>query len=193
MKLLHLDSSILGEHSVSRQLTAEIVARWQAAIPGLQVRHRDLDGDAAVVHLSSRSLAAADELEQARSEQVLQEFLDADVVVLGAPMYNFGIPSSLKAWIDRIAVKGRTFRYTAEGPEGLARGKRIVVAASAGGEHGGQPSDFVEPYLRHLFGFLGVEDVGFVRADGVNLSPEHRAQAIDRALATLSAPVREAA
>jgi len=192
MKLLHLDSSVLGDQSVSRQLTGAIVARWQARVRGLEVQSRDLDRDS-LPHLSGQALAGQDELERARGEAVLQQFLDADVIVLGAPMYNFGIPSSLKAWIDRIAVNGRTFRYTADGPEGLARGKRVIIAASAGGEHSGQPTDFVEPYLRQVFGFLGVTDIEFVRADGVGLSPDHRAASIADALAHLPEPLREAA
>jgi len=192
MKLLHLDSSVLGEHSVSRQLTEAIVARWQARMPGLEVEYRDLEQDP-LPHLAGKSLARGDELERARAEAVLQQFLDADVIVLGAPMYNFGIPSTLKAWIDRIAVNGRTFRYTAQGPEGLARGKRVIVVASAGGLHGGQPTDFVEPYLRQVLGFLGITDLEVVRADGIGLSPDHRAASIADALAHLPEPVREAA
>ena len=171
MKLLHVDSSVLGDQSVSRELTAAIVARWRAALPGLEVTVRDLARDP-LPHLSAASLAGEDALEAARAEAALREFLDADVVVLGAPMYNFGIPSTLKAWIDRLAVPGRTFRYTAEGPEGLAGGKRVIVVASAGGAHAGQPTDFVEPYLRQVLGFFGIGDVEFVRADGVALSPD---------------------
>lgn len=192
MTLLHLDSSALGDHSVSRQLTAAIVARWQARVPGLDVQYRDLDRDP-LPHLSAQTLAGTDELERVRGEAVLQQFLEADVIVLGAPMYNFGIPSSLKAWIDRVAVNGRTFRYTAHGPEGLARGKRVIVAASAGGPHGGQPTDFVEPYLRQVFGFLGITDLEFVRADGVGVSPGQREASIAHALGHLPEPLRKAA
>src|SRR5690606_29063030 len=131
MKLLHVDSSVLGDQSVSRELTAAIVTRWRAAMPGLEVTVRDLARDP-LPHLSAASLAGEDALEAARAEAALREFLDADVVVIGAPMYNFGIPSTLKAWIDRLAVPGRTFRYTTGGPEGLAGGKRVIVVASAG-------------------------------------------------------------
>jgi FMN-dependent NADH-azoreductase len=110
---------------------------------------------------------------------MLEEFLAADVVVIGAPMYNFAIPSQLKAWIDRIAVRGRTFRYTPNGPEGLAGGKRVVVAGSYGGVHPADaPSNFIEPYLRFLFGFLGVDDVAFVTAEGLGVSPEQREAAL---------------
>ncbi len=192
MKLLHVDSSLLGDQSVSRELTAAVVARWRVALPGLEVTVRDLARDP-LPHLSATSLAGEDALEAARAEAALREFLDADVVVVGAPMYNFGIPSTLKAWIDRLAVRGRTFRYTADGPEGLAGGKRVIVVASAGGAHAGQPTDFVEPYLRQVLGFFGIVDLEFVRADGVALSPEQRAAAIDGALAVLPVPEREAA
>ena len=111
----------------------------------------------------------------------------------GAPVYSFGIASTLKAWVDRVAVNGRTFRYTTSGPEGLAGGKRMVIVASAGGQHGGQPTDFVEPYLRQVFGFLGITDIEVVRADGIGMSPEHREAAIAQALGSLPEPLRDAA
>ena len=193
MKLLHIDSSALGANSASRELSAAIVARWQARVPGLSIEYRDLDADP-VPHLAGAILAGADADAAAESEQVLQQFLDADIVVLGAPMYNFSIPSTLKAWIDRIAVAGRTFRYTADGPEGLAGDKQVIVASARGGLHGGAPSDFQEPYLRHLFGFLGIRNVEFVRAEGLGLSPQHRRDALAAAHAGIEArPVPEAA
>ena len=135
VKLLHIDSSILDGNSASRALTAGIVARWRRAMPELQVLHRDLAGTHALSHLDGASLAKSDAAEAARSDRVMEDFLAADVIVLGAPMYNFGIPSQLKAWIDRIAVAGKTFRYTAEGPQGLAGSKQVFVAATYGGMH----------------------------------------------------------
>ena len=192
MKLLHVDSSILGGNSASRELGAAIVARWQAATPGLEVRYRDLAANP-LPHLSGGSLAGTDPAEAAAAAEALQEFLDADVVVVGAPMYNFSIPSTLKAWIDRLAVAGKTFRYTAEGPEGLAGGKKLIVASSRGSFHAGAPSDFQEPYLRFLFGFLGITDVEFVRAEGLNLSPQHRVDGMAAAHASIAAPLAEAA
>ena len=182
VKLLHIDSSILDGNSASRALTAGIVARWRRAMPELQVLHRDLAGTHALSHLDGASLAKSDAAETARSARVMEDFLAADVIVLGAPMYNFGIPSQLKAWIDRIAVAGKTFRYTAEGPQGLAGGKKVIVAATYGGMH---PVDsgrnFVEPYLRQVFAFLGIDDVEFVNAEGLNISPEQRAYALEAA------------
>src|SRR5690606_35371089 len=159
---------------------------------GLSIESRDLDSDP-LPHLGGPALAGADPEATAESEKVLQQFLDADIVVLGAPMYKFSIRSTLKAWIDRIAVAGRTFRYTADGPDGLAGGKRVVIASARGGLHEGAPSDFQEPYLRFLFGFLGITDVEFVRAEGLGLSPQHRSDALAAALAAVEAPLAEAA
>ncbi|KAF1697723.1 FMN-dependent NADH-azoreductase [Pseudoxanthomonas koreensis] len=184
MKLLHIDSSALGPNSVTRELGAAIVAQCLAQQDGL-VEYRDLDQEP-VPHLTGASLAKADPGEAEAAERILQQFLDADVVVVGAPMYNFGIPSTLKAWIDRIAVAGRTFRYTAEGPEGLAGPKKVIVASARGSVHG-VATDFQEPYLRQVFAFLGIDDVEFVRAEGVGLSPQHRAEAIAAAHAGIAA------
>lgn len=183
MKLLHIDSSVLGQGSVTRELTAA-VAQWQQRHAGAEVVYRDLDADP-IQHLDGRALSGADAGAADDAERTLRQFLEADVVVIGAPMYNFGIPSTLKAWIDRIAVAGRTFRYTESGPEGLAGGKRVIVAIGSGGMHAGTPADFIEPYLRKVFGFLGIEDIEFVRAEGVALSPQHRSDAPARALAAI--------
>ncbi|HSR65267.1 MAG TPA: NAD(P)H-dependent oxidoreductase [Xanthomonadaceae bacterium] len=193
MRLLHLDSSALGAGSVTRELSAAIVARWQATVPGLEVAYRDLDSQP-LPHLTGPVLGQADPAVAAESERVLQQFLDADVVVVGAPMYNFGIPSTLKAWIDRIAVAGRTFRYTATGPEGLAGGKRVIVASGRGGVYGdASPADFQEAYLRQVFGFLGIAELEFVRAEGVALGPNERADALAAAQAAIPAPLARAA
>lgn len=131
MKLLHIDSSILGD-SASRAVTREIVSRWQAAVPGIQVNYLDL-GKNALPHFSGSSLAKADELEAARDARVLADFQAADVIVIGAPMYNFTIPTQLQAWIDRVVIAGKTFRYTETGPQGLAGGKKVIVAIARGG------------------------------------------------------------
>jgi len=192
MKLLHIDSSALGANSVTRELSAAVVARWQDHLPGISVEYRDLDADP-IPHLRGSSLAKADPAEAADSDRVMQQFLDADVIVIGAPMYNFSIPSTLKAWIDRVTVAGKTFRYTEKGPEGLAAGKRVIVASSRGGMHHGAPSDFVEPYLTFVLGFIGITDVQFVRAEGVAYSPQHRNDAIAGALSAIPEPLRKAA
>ena len=193
MKLLHIDSSILGEHSASRTLGAAVVAARKAADPTLEVTYRDLAASP-LPHLSAGSLASADPAEAAAAAQVMQEFLEADVVVIGAPMYNFAIPSTLKAWIDRLAVAGKTFRYNAQGmAEGLAGGKQVVVASSRGGFHQSSGMDFQEPYLRHMFGFMGIDDIVFVRAEGLAVSPEQRAASMQDALASIARPAPLAA
>jgi len=195
MNLLHVDASVLGDHSVSRKVSAAIVARLQAANPSLSVTRRDLAADP-IPHLSGLHLAAAQgvetpvhiQAEQAAAQAALAEFLAADVVVIGAPMYNFNIPSQLKAWIDRILIAGKTFRYTAAGPEGLAAGKRVIVAVSRGNFYAGANAgaEHVESYLRVVFGFIGVTDLTFIAADGVQVGPEHRERALAGALQAAS-------
>jgi FMN-dependent NADH-azoreductase len=182
MKLLHVDSSILGAGSVSRELSAEITASEQKRDPQLEVTYRDLAADP-IDHLSGAHIAARDGASpEAAGQAALDEFLAADIVVVGAPMYNFGVPSQLKAWIDRLAVAGKTFRYTEKGSEGLAGGKRLIVASSRGGVYSGESPyaafDHQENYLRGVFGFLGVTDIKFIRAEGVAMGPEHREKAI---------------
>jgi FMN-dependent NADH-azoreductase len=193
MNLLHVDSSILGQQSASRELGSAIVAARKSSTPNLQVTYRDLAATP-LPHLSGGSLAKADPAEAEAAEQVLQEFLAADVVVVGAPMYNFGIPSTLKAWIDRLAVAGRTFRYNEQGmAEGLAGGKQVIVASSRGGFHQTDGADFQEAYLRYIFGFMGITDVEFVRAEGLAVSPEQRAQSMQAARESIGMPLAEAA
>lgn len=193
MKLLHLDASALGAYSVSRGLTAEIVDEFARNHPGLEVTYRDLHA----APLGHWGLPAGENDPAAiEGAKIMDEFLAADVIVIGAPMYNFGITSSLKAWIDRIAVAGKTFHYTANGPEGLAGGKRVIVASTRGGIYSQGPAagmDFQEPYLRAVFGFLGITDVEFVRAEGVAMGDDHKAKAIDGAKAGIGGLLRKAA
>ncbi|WP_296268116.1 FMN-dependent NADH-azoreductase [Pseudomonas sp. UBA6562] len=196
MKLLHIDSSILGEHSASRQLTQQVVQAWQAADPSVEVTYRDLAADA-ISHFSSATLLAAGTAEAARdaaqafeaqlSAQTLAEFLAADAVVIGAPMYNFSVPTQLKAWIDRIAVAGQTFRYTESGPEGLCGGKRVVLVSTAGGLHEGQASGVGhEDFLKVFLGFIGITDLQIVRAQGLAYGPEQRDAAMAAAQAQIA-------
>jgi len=185
VKLLHIDSSILGAGSASRQLTSEIVHRWRSEYPDLEVKYTDLATEE-LPHFSGKSLAAQPSEERARDAATLADFLAADVIVIGAPMYNFSIPSQLKAWIDRVTVAGKTFRYTESGPRGLAGGKKVIVALSRGGVYApNAPGEFAESYLRFLFGFLGIDSVTFVRAEGLALSPEHRRTGINTALTAI--------
>jgi len=193
MKLLHIDSSVLGPHSVSRQVSAAIVDRLRHATPDLDIVYRDLT-TTPLAHLSGPHLAAAQGAapdaallpDIADSKAVLEEFLAADIVVLGAPMYNFTIPSQLKAWIDRVVVGGKTFKYGANGPEGLAGNKRVIVAISRGGFYGaGTPTaalEHLESYLRGVFGFIGIRNPEIISADGIQIGPEHREKALSGAL-----------
>lgn len=193
MKLLHLDTSALGANSVTRELSAAIVARWQDEVPGLTVDYRDLDNNP-LPHLTGPVLSGVDATAKAEGDATMDQFLAADVIVIGAPMYNFGVPSTLKAWIDRVAVAGKTFHYTEKGPEGLVHGKRVIVASGRGGVYGdASPADFQEAYLRQVFGFLGVTDITFVRAEGVAYSPQHRTDAMASAHASIAAPLKQAA
>jgi FMN-dependent NADH-azoreductase len=173
--ILHLDSSINGDNSASRAISRSIVDQLTVERGGADVIHRDLAADP-LPHLTLDAFA---------DTSVLDEFLASDTVVIGAPMYNFGIPSQLKAWIDRIAIAGKTFRYTESGPEGLVGDKRVIIALARGGFYSeGSPTaafEFVERYLRAAFNFLGVEPE-FVIAEGLGVSTEQREQAMSQAL-----------
>jgi len=192
MKLLHVDSSIQGDRSASRAVTREVVARWRATVPDLEVTYLDL-ASLSLPHLSGGSLLRADPSEAEKDARLLEDFLAADVVVIGAPMYNFTVPTQLKAWLDRVLVAGKTFRYTASGPEGLAGGKRVIVAISRGGIYAQNAfGEHVEGYLRDIFAFVGITEVSFVRAEGLAISPESRQKGLDTALAAIPAPQRQA-
>jgi len=195
MNLLHLDSSIMGGNSVSRKLSGAIVARLKAATQDTVVTYRDL-GQSPISHLSGAYLMAARNLEGdhdpalradlVQGNDVLQEFLAAETVVIGVAFYNLTIPSQLKAWIDRIIIAGQTFRYGANGrPEGLAGGKRVILAIARGGFYGpGAPIaayEHAETYLRSAFGFLGITDLEVVAAEGLAVGPEQRHAAITEA------------
>lgn len=191
MNVLHLDSSILGDASASRQLTHAVATAVRAAEPESTLRYRDLAAEE-LTHLSGASLAAAgtpDELRDAAQRQAaalaeatLNEFLAADLLIIGAPMYNFSVPSQLKAWIDRIAVAGKTFRYGPNGAEGLAGGKRVILVSTAGGMHADQPTGVAhEGYLRLVLGFLGITDIEIVRAHGLAMGGDARETAMTAA------------
>ncbi|GAA0241964.1 FMN-dependent NADH-azoreductase [Rhodanobacter caeni] len=194
MKILHIDSSALGTYSVSRQLTADIVAELKRAAPDAVVDYHDLAAQP-LAHWTP--VADAADPAAVLGNKVLEDFLGADVVVVGAPMYNFTISSQLKAWLDRVLVAGKTFRYTANGPEGLAGGKRVIVASSRGGFYGkdsaGAAMDFQEPYLRAAFAFIGIGEVEFVRAEGLAVGDEHKSTALKSAQDAIHTLVAEAA
>lgn len=190
MKLLHIDSAITGEQSVSRKLSADIVGHLKASAPDLEVIYRDLVATP-FGHLTLDDMPAPGE-----STWVLDEFLDADIVVIGAPMYNFTVSSQLKAWIDRILIAGKTFRYGEAGPVGLAGEKRIIVGLSRGGLYSeGAPArehEHAETYLKTVLGFIGVTPE-FVIAEGLLLGDEQRATAVaqaERSITTALTPLR---
>ncbi|CAL8477003.1 FMN-dependent NADH-azoreductase [Caballeronia sp. S22] len=189
MKLLHVDSSILGQGSVSRDLSAHVVATFRDRHPELAVSRLDLAATP-IGHLTAAHLTAAQDapLDDALKSDIalgqvaLEEFLATDIVVIGAPMYNLGVPSQLKAWIDRVSVAGKTFRYGEHGPIGLCGGKRLVIASSRGGVYSDGSAaaffDHQETYLKAAFRFLGITDITFIRAEGVAMGEQARSGAI---------------
>lgn len=181
MTILHIDSSIQSDGSVSRALTAAIVAAIADGSDEPVIHHDLTNEEPAAINPRVGDSPAAD------------EFLAADVIVVGAPMYNLSVPARLKAWIDSISIPRKTFRYTEKGPEGLAGGRKVVVAYASGGFHRGPEEDFVDPYLRSFFRLLGIKDIEVVRAEGVNISEEHRAKAMQAAnteIANIAARIR---
>lgn len=193
MKILQIDSSPLGDASVSRQLTRATVEAWRARHPQAELVYRDLVADAPE-HLTAERLAVikfgkdaeltpAQAEERALIDSIVEEFLSAEIVVIGAPMYNFTIPTQLKSWIDRLLQAGRTFRYGETGPVGLAGGRKVIVVSSRGGIYtaGLEAMDHQEAYLRTALGFIGVTDIEFVRAEGLGYGPEHRDRAVTEA------------
>ncbi|EPF15809.1 FMN-dependent NADH-azoreductase [Cedecea davisae] len=198
--ILHIDTSILGGYSVSRQLSAEIVARQKTLHPNATVIYRDLV-EAPALHLSDKHIAAfqgAEVTDAALGADLavggayIDDLFAADVIVLGVPMYNFSIPSQLKAWIDRVCVAGRTFQYGANGPEGLLpKGKKVFIASSRGGQYtGDSPAAFLEhqeTYLKAVLGFIGLTDVTVIRAEGVSRGDEVKNAALAEAKEQIAA------
>ncbi len=189
MKILHIDSSVTGEKSVSRPLTEQTVAKLKSLHPDAEVVYRDLIADplrhyTAVIRMfgDDKVVTPDQKHELETGKQILEEFQAASTIVIGAPMYNFGIPSQLKAWIDNLAVPGVTFRYTSTGPQGLLGGRKIIIVSTRGGAYGpGSPfeaADFQEKYLKSVFGFLGITDIEVIRAEGVAGGPEKATAAI---------------
>lgn len=184
MKILHLDSSIQAEQSVTRRLSAAIVDRLRKVSPQAVVTYRDLAADP-LPELSPEQLRTP----SAARESALDALLDADTIVIGAPMYNFTIPSQLKAWLDAVVIAGRTFRYSEAGVEGLLGDKRVIIASSRGGVYspGGAMAafDHQETYLRNILGFIGVRDVEVIRAEGVRMGEDTAHRAITDAMASV--------
>lgn len=191
MKLLHIDSSILGEQSVSRMLSRATVQRLKEHNPAIDIIHRDLVA-VPVPHLTGDHLAASPAVmdEIAFGEKLLDEFINADVIVIGVALYNLTISSQLKAWIDRIVIAGKTFRYTENGSEGLAQDKRVILAVARGGQYRqGLPlasSEHAEAYLRSMFAFIGVTKLDVIVAEGLAISEAHRESGMQAAFEAIS-------
>jgi FMN-dependent NADH-azoreductase len=201
--LLLVTSSLFGDASQTRQIAHEYVDTWLRNHPGARVIRRELTPDT-MPHLTQATLGsvmtAADKRtpEQAQlatfADSLIEEIEAADTIVLGAPMYNFTIPTTLKAWIDHVARAGRTFRYGANGPEGLLKGKKVIVVTGRGGVYSGESParalDFQEPYLRAVLGFIGITDVSFVHVEGLNLGAESADSGRARARQAIAALVQ---
>ena len=194
--VLIIESSARQQGSFSRQLTQQFVSQWQAAHPADQVTLRDLALNP-VPHLDANLLGGwmkpeaqrnADEQSSLqRSNELTDELLAADVLMLAAPMYNFAIPSTLKAWLDHVLRAGVTFKYTETGPQGLLTGKKAYVLTARGGLYAGSTSDHQEPYLRQVLAFVGIHDVTFIHAEGMNLGGDFQEKGLNQAKARLSA------
>ncbi len=194
-RVLVIESSARQQGSVSRELTQQFIANWQAAHPADQIQVRDVAAEP-VPHLDATLLGGwmtpseqqteAEKAALARSNQLTDELLAADVLVLAAPMYNFAIPSTLKAWLDHVLRAGITFKYTETGPQGLLTGKRAFVLTARGGIYAGSGLDHQEPYLRQALAFIGIHDVQFIHAEGLNLGAEFSEKGLAQAKAKLA-------
>jgi FMN-dependent NADH-azoreductase len=194
-RVLIIESSARQQGSVSRQLTQQFISQWQAAHPADQITMRDLAINP-VPHLDSTLLGGwmkpaeqRNEVEQLaleRSNQLTDELVAADVLVLAAPMYNFAIPSTLKAWFDHVLRAGVTFKYGETGPQGLLIGKRAYVLTARGGIYAGSSLDHQEPYLRQVLGFVGIHDVTFIHAEGLNMGGDFLEKGLNQAKAKLA-------
>ena len=189
-RVLIIESSARQQDSVSRQLTQTFISQWKAAHPADQITVRDVAVNP-VPHLDINLLggwmtpaaqqSAAEQAALALSNSLTDELLAADVLVLAAPMYNFAIPSTLKAWLDHVLRAGVTFKYTENGPQGLLSGKRAFVLTARGGIYAGSAMDHQEPYLRQALAFIGIHDVSFIHAEGLNLGAEFMQKGLSEA------------
>ncbi|GLQ07428.1 FMN-dependent NADH-azoreductase [Sneathiella chinensis] len=190
VKVLHLKSSILGDAGQSNQLSQRFVDQYLSTVSGSSVTLRDL-GENPVPHLTGEAVVgfglpdaertAAQTAAKELSDALIAELRDHDVLVIGLPMYNFSIPSTLKAWIDYVARVGETFRYTETGPEGLLKGKKAYVIAARGGKYVGTPADTQTSFMKTILGFVGITDVEFIFAEGLNMGDEARTAGLTEA------------
>ncbi|HEX4913250.1 MAG TPA: NAD(P)H-dependent oxidoreductase [Vicinamibacterales bacterium] len=192
--LLQINTSLFAENGQSSKLTQDFVQSWQARHPDGRVVVRDL-AKAPLPHLDAERFGAflakpgartpVQKAIVAESDALIEEIRTADVIVLGLPLYNFGVPSQLKAWIDHVARAGVSFRYTANGPQGLLGGRKLVVFAARGGKYQGTPADTQTGYVRSFFNFIGIDDIEFVYAEGLNMGDDTRRRALDAAAAQI--------
>lgn len=195
MNILHLDSAITADASVSRDLTAKIVAKLKAADPAAEVTYRDLNAGVPAIDTEwFRAIRQTPETPSeaqkriiATSDAYIDDIRRADVLVIGLPVYNFSVTAQLKNWLDQVARAGVTFRYTEAGPEGLMKGKRAIVAYAAAGTPMGSEVDFASGYLRQMLGFIGIDDVTFVAADRLAFDREAGLARAQEALAQIAA------
>ena len=193
--VLIVESSARLQGSFSRQLTHQFISQWKAAHPADPVTVRDLALNP-VPHMDANLLggwmkpeaqrSTAEQASLQRSDELTDELLNADVLVLAAPMYNFAIPSTLKAWLDHVLRAGVTFKYTDTGPQGLLNGKKAYVLTARGGIYAGSTTDHQEPYLRQVLAFIGIHDVTFIHAEGMNLGGDFQEKGLSQAKAKLS-------
>jgi FMN-dependent NADH-azoreductase len=199
--ILVLNSSVLCHASVSRVLVEEAVTRLAHLHPGAMIVHRDL-GAAPIPHLTAATVAGvrgepvtdSELTARALSNELIAELRNADTIVIGAPMYNFSISTGLRAWFDYVLRPGETFGYSVAGPQGLVKGKRVLVIESRGGLYSEGPAkaiDFQEPYLRHLLGFMGLTDITFIHAEKIGFGPDAREAALRAAKGKISTVVVE--
>lgn len=196
MTILQVNNSVFGDHGVSSRLADAFVARLRESRPDARVIRRDL-GTSPVPQVTAEALAAGRtapaerSAEQARdaafADELIGELMAADTLIIGAPTYNFNVPSSLKAWFDHVARAGTTFRYTENGPEGLLAGREAYVFVASGGHHAATERDFATPWLRYMLGFLGIDQVAFTFAEGQAMGDEASRQGIESAYARITA------
>jgi FMN-dependent NADH-azoreductase len=194
--ILQINSAARSQGANSTLLLNELTTKLQQSNPGAQVVARNLQAEP-LPHLDDSILGAFfTPVEQrtpeqaaiaARSEALIAELQAADVIVIGAPMYNFGVSSQLKTYFDFIARAGITFQYTANGPEGLVKGKKVFVVSARGGKYIGTPHDSQTPYLKSFLGFLGMTDVTFIYAEGLNMGPDAANAALAEAREAIAA------
>ena len=184
INVLNITASIFGDSGVSSQLNNYALEQLRTHFSDIKVIHRDV-GENELPHFNAETMAAVSQNEAELADTLIAELQQADIVLLGVPMYNFGVPSQLKAWFDHVARAGTTFKYTESGPVGLLRDRKVIINASRGGIYAGQSSDTQTPYLKTFLAFLGLKDVEFNYAEGLNLQGDSREKSIEKAKLTL--------